>query len=186
MQIQEVNQQILNCDYCNLTPHIGQLVPGVGPQEAKIMLVGEAPGKQEAQTGQPFVGNAGKLLNKLMADFLPIPRNQMFITSIVKYLPPYKTPILTDISHGQTHLNDQIVAIDPQLIVLLGRSALMGSALGIAGSITQLRGKFISLNRRNYFITLHPASALRSNKYLELLKQDFLKLTDYFNSRIIG
>ncbi len=178
--LDQINSDILNCQFCNHTPHIGQLVVGEGPANAKIAIVGEAPGKQEAQTGLPFIGRSGKLLDHLINQNLTLLRSQIFITSVVKYLPPYITPKTPDIIHGRTHLFDQLNCIQPNLIILLGTTAVR-AALEINDPITTLRGQTISHNNHNFYITLHPSAGLRSTKYLQLLQRDFESLKNISN-----
>lgn len=171
-----VNEEIINCPFCNQIEHIGQLVVGEGNRKARIIFVGEAPGKQESKTGKPFIGPAGKLLDMMLRDILMINREDVFITSVVKYLPPYITPKDKDILHGMTHLNKQIAAINPEIIVLMGKTATKGYMGIMTESITAMANQMYDVEGQNVFVTLHPASALRSGKYRELFVNNFQTL----------
>ena len=104
----------------------------------------------------------------------------VFITSPVKYLPDYITPKPSDIEHGFTHFGQQIEIIDPKIIVLLGRVACL-AVLKKNISVVLRHGEIIEENGRKYFITVHPAAALRFKKMKALLLEDFVKLKELVN-----
>jgi uracil-DNA glycosylase len=153
---------------------IGVAVPGEGNPDADLMFVGEAPGKQEAETGRPFIGRAGKVLRGTLAE-IGIPPEDVFITSAVKYLPTYVTPTLADIEQDKPFLMKQIAVIQPKVIVLLGKTACL-AVLGKAGAMTKDRGTIIEKDGLSYFISLHPAAVLYSSKLLPNFKEDFKTL----------
>ncbi len=177
IELSSVTQQILLCPVCNKLGK-GRLVPGDGSAKAKIVFVGEAPGKNEIITGLPFVGRAGKLLDSLLAT-IKLDRKDIFITSAVKYLPKnYITPKPKDIEHGRTHLFKQLDVIEPKVIVLLGNIAAQ-AVLGEKFSIVKEHGTLIKRNNLIYFLSYHPAAPLYSPKLREIIAKDFKKLKKY-------
>lgn len=119
-----IAQEIKSCPVCSKSGK-GLLVPGEGNSNAKIVFVGEAPGKNEIISGKPFVGRAGKLLDSLLVT-IKLKREDIFITSAVKYLPKtYITPKQKDIKHGRKHLFAQLEVIKPKVVVLMGNVAAM-------------------------------------------------------------
>ncbi len=176
-ELLKINRQILKCPVC-LKSAKGLLVPGEGSPSAKIVLVGEAPGKNEAISGKPFIGRAGKLLDSLL-DAIKLDRRDIFITSAVKYLPKtYITPKPADIEHGRIHLFNQLEAIKPKVIVLLGNTAAV-AVLHQKFSIAEDHGKFIKRDGLIYFLSYHPAAPLYSPKLREVIEKDFKKLQKY-------
>lgn len=171
--LSQIGKEIENCKICPINK-IGKPVPGEGSPDAKVLFVGEAPGKTEAKTGRPFVGRSGKLLRKTMSE-IGLTEKDIYITSPVKYLPIYGTPKKSDIEHGKIHLLKQIAVIRPKLIVLLGATA--AKAL-IDRPISTLKehGSTIKTREDTYFLTIHPAAALRFPKFREILTDDFKKL----------
>lgn len=172
-QLQDIAREIENCATCKIGKH-GKAVPGEGNPDADILFVGEAPGRTEAETGRPFIGRSGKLLRSLINE-AGLREEDVFITSPVKYLPDYITPKTSDIEHGFTHFGKQIQVIDPKVIVLLGRVACL-AVLKQNLSVVLRHGEIIDENGRKYFITVHPAAALRFKKMKALLLEDFKKL----------
>ncbi|MDO8269670.1 MAG: uracil-DNA glycosylase [Candidatus Levybacteria bacterium] len=171
--LQEIALEIENCDICKVDKH-GKAVPGEGNPDADVLFVGEAPGRTEAETGRPFIGRSGKLLRKLINES-GLKEEEVYITSPVKYLPDYITPKPSDIEHGFTHFGRQIEIIDPKIIVLLGRVACL-AVLKQNVSVVLRHGEIIEDNGRKYFITVHPAAALRFVKMKQTLLEDFIKL----------
>ena len=174
-KLQEIAQQIENCDVCKVGKH-GKAVPGEGDSDADILFVGEAPGRTEAETGRPFVGRSGKLLRSLINE-AGLKEEDVYITSPVKYLPDYITPKPSDIEHGKTHFDRQVDVIDPKVIVLLGRVASL-AVLNKNISVVKEHGKIIEEKGRKYFVTVHPAAALRFSKMKGLLLKDFESLRE--------
>lgn len=175
-QLSAIAQQIEHCKYCNSQKN-GRLVPGEGPANAKLVFVGEAPGKEEVKTGRPFIGRSGQVLRSLITS-LGITPEGVFITSAVKYLPSYVTPKLPDIEHGRDHLFAQLDVIRPKLVVLLGASA-MWSVLGEKKPLLELKGKIIERDSRQYFLTLHPAAQLYNPNLRSAAAADFVTLKKY-------
>jgi len=172
-KLQAIAHEIENCDVCKKDKH-GMAVPGEGNADADIVFVGEAPGRTEAETGRPFIGRSGKLLRSLIRE-AGLLEKDVYITSPVKYLPDYITPKLSDIEHGFTHFGKQLDVIEPKVIVLLGRVACL-AVLKKNVSVVLDHGKIIEDSGRKYYITVHPAAALRFKKMKALLLEDFEKL----------
>lgn len=174
-ELDKIAHEIENCTECKKGKH-GMAVPGEGNPDADILFVGEAPGRTEAETGRPFIGRSGKLLRKLITE-AGLTEDGVFITSPVKYLPDYITPTPADVAHGRVHFDKQVKVIDPKVIVLLGRVAAL-AVLKKNISVVAQHGKIIEENGRKYFVTVHPAAALRFVKMKNLLLDDFKKLKD--------
>ncbi len=149
------------------------LVPGEGPLNANVMLVGQAPGRNEDEQGRPFVGISGQLLDKLIRR-AGLRRENIYITSVVQFFPPEnRVPTDEEIDVCRDFLNRQIKIIDPKIIVVLG--AVSAKELLGLHEIMKEHGKLIK-KERNYFITLHPAAAVRIKTNLPLIEDDFRKL----------
>lgn len=174
-RLSEIAKEIENCKVCKLNKS-GKAVPGEGSANAAVLFVGEAPGRTEAATGRPFIGRSGKLL-RYEIEKAGLKESEVYITSPVKYLPDYITPKLSDIEHGKTHFDEQIAVIEPEFIVLLGRVACL-AVLNKNISVVSEHGKIIKDGKRNYFITVHPAAALRFKKMKATLEEDFEKLKE--------
>lgn len=172
-RLKRIANEIKNCAICKKDSH-GKTVPGEGDADADIVFVGEAPGKEEAKTGRPFVGRSGKLLRSLIRE-IGFREEEVFITSPVKYLPNRGTPNKTQIAHGRIHLDKQLEIIAPKIIVLLGSVAGQG-VLETKFPILKVHGKMIEESNRKYLVTLHPAAVIRFPKYLSLFRADFQKL----------
>ncbi len=173
-ELEKIAAEVERCKICK-KDSIGKAVFGEGNPDAKIMFVGEAPGRKEAATGRPFVGRSGQLLRKLIRSFGLDDLKDVYITSPVKYLPVYGTPKKNDIVHGKKYLMRQIKIIKPKLIVLLGNTAAK-AMLEKPISLLKEHGKVIEQNGQTYFLTLHPAAAIRFVKFKKLLEEDFIKL----------
>lgn len=176
----EIAKEIENCKICKIGKS-GKAVPGEGSADADIVFLGEAPGKTEAATGRPFVGRSGKLLRSLIAK-VGLKEEDVYITSPVKYLPDRGTPTPPDIIHGKIHLDKQLEVIHPKVIVLLGATAAK-AMLEKPVSIMKDHGKTFTQAGRVYFLTLHPAAAVRFVKNRKPLEEDFEKLKKILSSR---
>lgn len=178
LALQKIADEIAHCAICKKGKS-GLPVPGEGNPDAKIVFMGEAPGKTEAATGRPFVGRSGKLLRTMIRD-AGLSEDDIFITSPVKYLPDRGTPTPSDIAHGMIHTQQQLDVIDPKIIVLLGSSAVQG-VLGEKLPIVKRHGEVIEKNGRKYLIMFHPSAVLRfPNKYKDMFIKDFQKLREEY------
>lgn len=155
---------------------VGKAVPGEGNPDAKVVFVGEAPGKKEAATGRPFVGRSGNLLRRAMEDIGLSPQ-EVFITSVGKYLPIKGKPTPEQIVHCRPYLLRQLDIIHPHIVVLLGATAVQGVLQGNI-SVKKLHGTTREDTKRIYFITVHPAAALRFQVFREIFFADFAKLKE--------
>lgn len=160
-------------------------VPGEGSSDAVVMFVGEAPGENEAKTGRPFIGAAGKQLDKLL-ESIKLKREEVFITSVVKDRPPKnRDPLPEEIAAYGPYLLKQIEIIQPKILVALGRFALQYllayiQAPELGQTISTLHGKPIKGKTKYGEVTLlplyHPAVVLYGPKLRDVLEEDFLVL----------
>lgn len=165
-----IAQAVRACQGCVLNTCRTNTVPGEGNPAAQIMIVGEAPGRQEDEAGQPFVGMAGKFLDKLLVT-AGLDRQSVFITNVVKCRPPSnRKPEREEVEACAPFLKRQIEAIDPKLIICLGGTAAF-ALLGIK-SLAKEHGKLIERDGRSYFVAYHPAARF----HRKLIVDDFVKL----------
>jgi len=157
-ELQEIAEEIEKCKICR-QGKTGKAVPGEGNPDAEVVFIGEAPGRNEAESGKPFIGRAGKLLRSIIKE-IGIDEKEVFITNPVKYLPLKGTPSTEDLKHGKTHLERQLKIINPKIIVLLGRVATLAN-FEEPISVKKDHGKIIKKNGITYLITYHPSAALR-------------------------
>jgi uracil-DNA glycosylase len=146
------------------------LVPGEGPEDAEVMVVGEAPGRFEDELGRPFVGRAGQLLDEALAA-AGLARSEVFITNVVKARPPgNRDPTRAEVEHWMPVLEQQLALVAPRLVGPLGRHALAHFAPG--ERIGAVHGREITVRGRTLYPLYHPAAALRSTKLRETLLAD--------------
>ena len=151
-------------------------VPGEGDPHAAVMLVGEAPGAREDAEGRPFVGRAGKLLDRLLED-AGLRREDVYITNVLKHRPPgNRDPRRAEVVHELPWLEAEVAAIRPRLIVTLGRHAL--DALAPGHKVTEDHGKVLVHDGWTLYPTFHPSAGLRDPSVRALLQQDFERLPD--------
>ena len=158
--LEEVNEVVKKCNRCDLCKQRIQTVFGVGNEKADIMFIGEGPGGDEDKQGEPFVGKAGKLMNQAFLG-LGITRDNVYIANIVKCRPPNnRTPLKQEAESCLDFLRNQVLIIQPKIIVLLGNTALK-NILGEEYGITSSRGKWVQKKGIKYMPTFHPAALLR-------------------------
>ncbi len=164
---------------CELKKTALNVVPGKGSANAKIIFIGEAPGKKEDELGEPFVGAAGKLLSELLAT-INLKREDIYITNVVKYRPPEnRDPLPEEVTDCWLWLQEQITLINPQLIIPLGRHALERFVPGRRISLDHgkaFRRNITGLGDRVYYALYHPAAALYNGSLRETLFVDFRKI----------
>lgn len=167
---EELEKSIQGCKRCKLYSTRQNIVFGVGNKNAKIMFIGEGPGADEDRLAEPFVGRAGQLMNKAF-QILGIKREDVYIANIVKCRPPKnRNPEEDECNECMDYLRNQVILVQPQIIVLLGSVALK-HILGKEYRITAARGKWVEKKNIKYMPTWHPAALLRD----EDKKIDFLK-----------
>lgn len=164
---EELENSIKECKKCRLYNNRTKIVFGVGNKKADIMFIGEGPGADEDLKGEPFVGKAGKLMDKAF-EGIGITRGKIYIANIVKCRPPSnRTPEDDEASACLNYLRNQVILVKPKIIVLLGNVALK-NILGKDLSITSSRGKWVEKKGILYMPTWHPAALLRDeNKKIE-------------------
>jgi uracil-DNA glycosylase family 4 len=172
--LEKVAVEVRGCPLCKLSRSRKNAVPGEGQLSAKIMFIGEAPGKSEDEKGRPFVGASGRVLDSLL-EKAGIERSQVFITNVVKCRPPNnRVPEEDEVTACRPYLDRQIALIKPKVICILGRTAY-SSLLG-GSSITANRGKIVERASQKYFLTFHPAAAIYNKSLLAALEADLKKL----------
>jgi uracil-DNA glycosylase family 4 len=172
-QLAELAAVAAVCTLCPLAQGRTHVVFGVGDPDADLMLVGEAPGYHEDQQGEPFVGPAGKLLDRLLAD-IGRKRSQVYIANVLKCRPPgNRDPLQPEIDACSDYLRRQLALVDPKVVLTLGNFAtrlLLKRDVGI----NRLRGQVYPWWNRFLVPTLHPAAVLRSGDHLlEQIQADF-------------
>jgi DNA polymerase len=166
------------CTRCDLAPGRTQVVPGAGSGSARVVFIGEAPGAAEDRAGRPFVGRAGRLLDRLL-DANGLTRDQIFITNIVACRPPKnRTPRAGEIRAHSPWLEEQLRLIAPALIVTLGGTAL--TYFIPKARITVIRGSLqeVQKNGRSFQLLplFHPAAVLRRPELIPVMEADFSKI----------
>ncbi|MDE1860464.1 MAG: NUDIX domain-containing protein [Candidatus Micrarchaeota archaeon] len=173
--------KVINGEYAMLPSKSGswnlskRLVPGEGRLDAQIVLLGQAPGRTEDSTGRPFVGRSGMLLTALLKK-AGLRRENLYITSAVQFFPPEnRIPTDDEIELCHPFLIRQLEVIKPRIVVLLGNVAC-GAMLGMS-EVNQNHGRTVKKDGVDYFITFHPAAALRFKDTHALMEQDFMSLS---------
>lgn len=181
MILQDLAKSLQNCQRCKLaTLGRTQVVFGVGNPHASIMFVGEAPGFNEDQKGEPFVGAAGKLLNDLLAS-ANLSRDQIYIANVIKCRPPNnRDPEPDEVETCKPFLMQQIQLIKPKLVCTLGNWATQ-TLLERKVGITKVKAQAFYMKDFVIFPLLHPAAALHQGNLLDTLKEDFKKLKEFLD-----
>lgn len=170
----EIASEVSVCEKCRLCKGRKRAVPGEGNPHAKIMFIGEGPGYHEDQQGRPFVGPAGRLLEESLAS-IGLKRSDVFITNVVKCRPPEnRDPNPNEIAACNDYLDRQIEALDPQVIVTLGRFSMAKFFPG--QRISVIHGRAKPGRKRLYIAMYHPAAALRSPQMMAEFRADFAKI----------
>lgn len=175
--LSEVASQVSVCEKCGLHFSRKLAVPGEGPANSDILFIGEGPGFFENEQGRPFVGQAGKLLEELLRK-LGMTREQVFITNVVKCRPPgNRDPLPDELQACSNYLDRQIGAINPKIIVTLGRYS-MAKFMPLA-KISDVHGKSVWVKDRLIVAMYHPAAALHQPALKPALEKDFMQLPGY-------
>jgi len=174
MNLEDLAEQIKQCQKCGLYRAAKNAVPGEGNPSAEIMFVGEGPGQTEDEQGRPFVGAAGKLLEELLAS-IGLKREDVFIANVVKHRPPgNRDPLPEEIEACTPWLLEQINIIKPKLIVTLGRHSMGHFMPGLR--ISAVHGQPKRRAGQVYLPLYHPAAALYQNSLRQTLEEDFKKI----------
>ena len=171
---------MLACTRCGLHATRTQAVPGTGPCPAEVMVVGEAPGFNEDLQGKPFVGAAGKLLDKLL-DRIGLGRDTVYITNVLKCRPPQnRDPMPNEAESCLPYLRAQYRLVQPKAVLILGRHALERMLPG-AGSISRLHGQIFMRSGVAFMPVYHPAAALHNGSLVRDLEADFDNVRRYLD-----
>ena len=179
--LQELAKSLHDCQRCKLAK-LGrtQVVFGIGNPHASIMFVGEAPGFNEDQKGEPFVGAAGKILNDLLQS-ANLSRNDIYIANVIKCRPPdNRDPEPDEVETCKPFLLQQIQMIRPKLVCTLGNWATQ-TLLERKVGITKVKAQAFYMKDFVLFPLLHPAAALHQGGLLDTLKADFKKLKEFLD-----
>ncbi len=170
----QVAMEVAACEKCALYHSRKKAVPGEGPTKCEIMFIGEGPGFYENEQGRPFVGAAGKFLDELLAQ-AGLKRQDVWITNIVKCRPPEnRDPLPEEVSACNGYLERQIQAVDPSIIITLGRHS-MGKYMPGA-KISAVHGQMRKVGNRYVIAMFHPAAALHQAAVKPAIMADFAKL----------
>lgn len=190
-EFRKLEEEIRNCNKCELYKTRKNPVVGEGPLNAKIMFVGEAPGHNEDLTGHPFCGASGKILDELL-NSISLKREDIYITNIIKCRPPQnRNPLENEIKACAPYLNRQILIVKPEIICTLGNFALeyIFGKFGLKHEkISLIHGKVFEVSNlagsRKIIPLYHPATAIYNKNLKEVLLKDFRILkTENFNKR---
>lgn len=157
-----LKEAVATCVACGLCKTRTHTVFGVGDEQAEWMIIGEAPGAEEDARGEPFVGQAGRLLDNMLAALDMQRASNIYIANVLKCRPPgNRNPEASEVAECSPHLRRQIALIQPKLIIAMGRSAAQ-TLLDTNASIASMRGKLFSFEGVPVIVTYHPAYLLRS------------------------
>jgi uracil-DNA glycosylase len=171
-----VSEEVVKCTKCPLSSTRVRAVPGEGPADAAILLLGEGPGRSEDLTGRPFVGAAGKLLDVLLKE-AGLSRADVYITNVVKCRPPEnRRPTPAEADACRPYLERQLLLVGPRIVVLLGDSALKRFLPD--QSLAAAHGKLFTREGFSLFATYHPAAMIYNRGLEEISKADFRTLGD--------
>ena len=171
--LEEIRATLGDCRLCSLSETRTNIVFGVGNPHARVVFVGEAPGANEDKQGEPFVGQAGQLLNRMLAEQTGIAREDVYIANVLKCRPPgNRDPRPDEVEVCSPFLREQIRSIWPDVIMTMGNPAtrfILHTEVGI----TRLRGKVFRSGHFSVLPTFHPAAVLRDSRKMPDLEADF-------------
>jgi len=173
-ELQQIADEVNVCTKCPLHEGRTRGVPGEGPVNADIMFIGEAPGRNEDQQGRPFVGQAGRLLEELLAE-IGLTRDDVWIANVVKCRPPgNRDPMPEETAACSTYLERQIALVQPKMIATLGRYSMEKFFPG--ARITKVHGQAKRAGNRVLIPMFHPAYILRNMAALPDAQRDMRKI----------
>ncbi|HNX29827.1 MAG TPA: uracil-DNA glycosylase [Syntrophomonadaceae bacterium] len=168
-----------NCELCRLRSTCNQVVFGEGPEDSRLMLIGEGPGQDEDLQGRPFVGRAGQLLDKIL-QAAEIERTDVYITNVVKCRPPQnRLPDVEEVKACKGCLEAQVRLIKPGIIVCLGALATQ-TVVDPRARISKVRGIWLTRAGIKIMPTFHPAAVLRNPEYKRPVWEDFKLIRDEY------
>jgi uracil-DNA glycosylase family 4 len=174
--LEELRAHIGDCRRCKLAPHRTHLVFGVGNPRARLVFVGEAPGRDEDLRGEPFVGRAGQLLTEIITRGMKLRREDVYIANVIKCRPPEnRNPEPDEVASCEPFLLRQLELIGPEVIVALGKFAVQ-TLLRSKTPITQMRGRWYDYHGIKLMPTFHPAYLLRNPGDKRLVWEDIQKV----------
>ena len=176
-KLHALGTKIKKCQRCRLWKGAKHAVSGQGPGNAKIMMIGEAPGRLEDESGTPFVGPAGKFLDKTLDEF-ELKRRNIYITSVIKHRPPKnRDPRADELAGCRVWWQEQIKIINPKLVFTLGRIAAK-EVIG-PGTLKGKLGKSVFQQGIHYLPTYHPAAAMRFPKINRVFQKTLKKIKNF-------
>ncbi len=189
--LDEIAREISNCRKCQLWATKTRYVPGEGSENAEVVFVGEAPGREEDKQGRPFVGNAGKLLTEMIERVLGLSREDVFIANVLKCRPPNnRDPLPEEIAACSPYLIRQLEAIQPEIIVCLGRFSanFIFDMLNIPFTgISKVRGRVFDAEMKGRKVkvmaTYHPAAILYKPQLRDVFEGDFKTIASLLKER---
>jgi len=179
-KLREVEEKAIACKRCGLRAGCKQVVFGEGKPDARLMLVGEGPGGDEDRLGRPFVGRAGKLLNRIL-EAAEIKREDVYITNVVKCRPPgNRNPVQPEVDACSSYLAEQFKLIRPEIVVCLGALATK-TIIDKNAAITRVRGQWHEKEGMRVIATFHPAALLRDPSRKKPVWEDFKEVMKYYH-----
>ncbi len=179
--VEQLHGLVRECTKCEeLAEYRTQAVPGVGPADARVVFIGEAPGRWEDRKGEPFVGDAGAYLTELLQK-IGLDRSQVFITNIIKCRPPdNRNPKTPEMDNCAPYLERQLTLIKPDLVVLLGRVALerFFPREKITEAAALPRRKLVGSRELTFLPMLHPAFGIRRQDLKPEIERQFWKIRE--------
>jgi uracil-DNA glycosylase len=180
----QIAREVSSCTKCALHHSRKKAVPGEGPTNAEIMFIGEGPGFHENEQGRPFVGAAGQFLDQLLQQ-ANVTRAEVWIGNVVKCRPPgNRDPLPEELAACDVYLEKQIVAINPSIIVTLGRFSMNKFMPG--AKISQVHGQMRKVGNRYVIAMFHPAAALHQASLKPAIMADFGKLPELLKQARAG
>ena len=173
--LDRIAEQVRACTRCRLSATRTRAVPGVGPEDARIMFIGEGSGHDEDLQGEPFVGPAGQMLTRLL-ESIGLARADVYISNIVKCRPPQnRDPRPDEVEACREYLDGQIACIEPTLICTLGTPALR-TLVDPKASVTKVNGTIIERHGLTFVPLIHPAAGLHNESMQEPIGVGFRRL----------
>ena len=177
--LEAFRSEIKDCQNCPLGATRTKFVFGVGNPNADLVFVGEAPGADEDRIGEPFVGRAGKLLDKMLAA-IGLSRRDVYILNVLKCRPPgNRNPLPAEVAECEPYLQEQLRLLDPKLIVTLGRVAAQ-TLLRVSESLKEMRSRTYEYSGIEVRATYHPAALLRNPNWKAPAWEDFQIIRDRY------